>query len=283
MGLTSLFFIAEVTGGLLTGSLALLSDAVHTLTDVTALIIAWVAIRIGRRSADQLRTFGYHRFEILAATFNTLLLFIVAIYILYEAYERFFQPASIHSEGMLIVAIFGVIVNCISMGLLAYSKDHTLSMKSAYLEVLSDMLGSLGIIAGAILIKFTGFFWIDSIVAILIAIWVLPRSWVLLKEAMNVLLEGVPKGINLKQLETAVLAIEGVTDIHELHVWSIGSNKTCLTAHVVIDEKYDCDYVIPLIRALLISQFRICHSTLQHERKKCLDDLESCHFQNHKE
>lgn len=276
--LTSAFLVAEVVGGVLTGSLALISDAAHMLTDVTALAIALVAIKIGRRPADAVRTFGYYRFEILAAAFNTILLFFVAIYILYEAYQRLRYPPEIHSIGMLVIASIGLAVNLVSMKLLTTSNDKSLNLKSAYLEVWSDMLGSVGVIIGAILIRFTGWGWIDSIVAVLIGLWVLPRTWVLLKESINVLLEGVPEGIDLNKLKEAIKEVEGILDIHELHVWAITSDRVSLTAHIVVDEKYDCESVLPNLRKILASQFGILHTTLQHERTKCLDGEVICNF-----
>lgn len=276
--LTSTFLVAEVVGGLVTGSLALISDAAHMLTDVTALGIALVAIKIARRPADAIRTFGYYRFEILAAAFNTMLLFLVAIYILYEAYQRLSHPPEIYSMGMLVIASIGLVVNLVSIRLLTAGKDKSLNMKSAYLEVWSDMLGSIGVIIGALIIRFTGWAWVDSIIAVLIGLWVLPRTWVLLKESVNVLLEGVPEGIDLKKLKELSGKVEGVLDIHELHVWAITSDRISLTAHVVIEEKYDCESVLLNLRKLLISQFGISHTTLQHERKKCFEGDDSCNF-----
>ena len=276
--LTATFLIAEVVGGIITGSLALLSDAAHMLTDVTALGISLVAIWIGKRPSDASRTFGYYRFEILAATFNTILLFMVAIYILYEAYQRLNHPTDIHSIGMLVIASIGLVINLLSMRLLTIGKDKSLNIKSAYLEVWSDMLGSLGVIIGALIIRFFGWTWIDSVIAILIGLWVLPRTWILLKESINILLEGVPDGINLKKLESAMQKIEGILNIHELHVWAISSDKISLTAHIVIDPSYDCEQVLPELRKLLAEQFGISHTTLQHERKICLDEKSICHF-----
>lgn len=276
--LTTSFLIAEVIGGIMTGSLALISDAAHMLTDTAALAIALAAIRIGRRPTDSIRTFGYYRFEILAAAFNTILLFLVALYILYEAYQRLQHPPEIYSTGMLVVASIGLIVNLVSMRLLATSRDKGLNMKSAYLEVWSDMLGSVGVIVGALLIRFTGWVWIDSIIAILIGLWVLPRTWVLLKESINVLLEGVPQGIDLKTLEKSIRNIDGILDVHDLHVWAITSDKINLTAHVVIDENYDSEIVLAKLRKLLSSQFGILHTTLEYERKKCIEGEEFCNF-----
>ncbi len=276
--LTSVFLLAEIIGGLLTGSLALLSDAAHMFTDVTALAISLVAIKIGQRSTDLNRTFGYYRFEILAAVFNTILLFLVAMYIIYESYQRFEQPLQIHSVGMLIIASMGLVVNLIAMQLLTSEKHENLSIRSAYLEVWSDMLGSIGVILAAIIICFTDWKVVDSLIAILIGLWVLPRTYFLLKESMNILLEGVPKGIDLNKLKEAMCRAEGVLDIHELHVWAISSNKISLTAHVVIEHKYDCEAVIETLRSLLIKDFHIIHTTLQHERTPCLDASSACHF-----
>lgn len=276
--LTATFLIAEVAGGLITGSFALISDAAHMLTDVTALGIALVAIRIGRRPADAVRTFGYYRFEILAAAFNTILLFFVAMYILFEAYQRLQHPPEISSIGMLVIASIGLVVNLIAMKLLTIGKDKSLNMKSAYLEVWSDMLGSVGVIIGALIISFTGWAWVDSIIAVLIGLWVLPRTWVLLKESINVLLEGVPEGIDFKKLKILAGKVEGVLDIHELHVWAITSDRVSLTAHIVIDEKYECEAVLSSMRKILVSEFSISHTTLQHERKKCVDAISFCNF-----
>ncbi|MBA2654811.1 MAG: cation transporter [Gammaproteobacteria bacterium] len=274
--LTGLFMFAEIIGGVLTGSLALISDAAHMLTDVTALIIALMAIKIGRRPADASRTFGYYRFEILAAAFNTMMLFVVAIYILYEAYIRFSKPPEIHSQGMLIIATLGLIVNLISMKLLTAGKDKSLNIKGAYLEVWSDMLGSLGVILGAIIIQVSGWTFVDSIIAVLIGLWVLPRSWILLKESVNILLEGVPEGIDLPKLSAAICSIAGVLNIHELHVWGITSERISLTAHVVVNEKYDGAQVVQQMREMLATEFSITHTTLQYERKICMDEDNFC-------
>lgn len=233
--LTGSFLVAEVVGGILTGSLALISDAAHMLTDAVALAIALAAINIARRPTNDRLTYGYHRFEILAAAFNAFLLFGVAFYILYAAYERLNQPAEIQSVGMLVIAVLGLLVNLASMRLLAPAQGNSLNVKGAYLEVWSDMLGSLGVIVAAIVIRFTGWAWVDSLVAVLIGFWVLPRTWILLRESLHVLLEGVPKEIQLAELREALLGIPGVTGLHDLHVWSITSGKISLTSHLVYD------------------------------------------------
>lgn len=198
LGLTGSFMIAEVIGAWITGSLALLSDASHMFTDTAALAISLIALQIAKRPADQKRTFGYARLEILASTFNAVLLFTVAMYILYEAYQRFFMPAEIATGAMMWIAIAGLIINLISMRLLASASNESLNVK-AYLEVWSDMLGSLGVIIAALIIRFTGWTWVDTIVAVAIGLWVLPRTWQLLRESLGILMEGVPRGSTLRQ------------------------------------------------------------------------------------
>lgn len=230
--LTSTFLIVEVIAGLMTQSLALLSDAAHMFTDAAALAIALAAIKIAKRPADNKRTFGYQRFEILAALFNASMLFFVAMYILYEAYQRFTQPPEIQSVGMLIVASIGLMINLISMKILMSSAAESLNMKGAYLEVMSDALGSVGVIIGAIIIYYTHWYWVDTLIAIAIGFWVLPRTWMLLKQSINILLEGVPEEVDIEKLRTDLLALDGVESIHQLKVWAISSKNIHLSVHL---------------------------------------------------
>lgn len=281
LGLTTSFMATEVVAGFLTGSLALISDAAHMLTDAAALAIALAAVRVARRPADLLRTFGYYRFEILAAAFNALMLFAVAIYILMEAYARLRSPPEIQTTAMLLVAIIGLAVNFISMRLLASGKDSSLNLKGAYLEVWSDLLGSLGVIAGALLIRFTGWKWVDPIIAVAIGLWVLPRTWVLLKESLNILLEGVPKGIDVDALRTAIESVPGVVSVHDLHVWSLTSGKPSLTAHVVHDPVLAHDALLEPLKAMLARDHSIFHTTLQLEITPCEHTADGDNFVVH--
>lgn len=270
LGLTTLFLIAELAGGILTNSLALISDAAHMFTDTAALAISLAAIRIGKRPADRQRTFGYYRFEILAAAFNAILLFMVALYILFEAYRRLKHPPEIQSGVMLVIACVGLVVNLISMRLLSAGKDASLNMKGAYLEVWSDMLGSIGVIIGALIIQWTGASWVDSAIAVAIGLWVLPRTWTLLKASMHVLLEGVPEGVGIADVESAILAVPGVVSLHDLHIWAISSSKTSLTVHVVRNETgSDWQALLERVRTLLGDRFDIHHSTIQLEDVAC--------------
>lgn len=268
LGLTSTFLIIEVIGGLLTQSLALLSDAAHMFTDTAALAIALAAIQIAKRPADQKRTFGYHRFEILAAAFNALLLFAVAFYILYEAWQRISQPAEIQSSGMLVIAVIGLGINLLAMYLLVGGQKDSLNVKGAYLEVLSDALGSVGVIIGALIIMFTGWQWVDSIIAVAIGFWVLPRTWVLLRDSLNILLEGVPANVDLDKISTDLSQLEGVQGVHDLHVWALTSGKSSLTAHLVVPT-HDTQAVLAAARELLAHQHQLHHVTLQCEREPC--------------
>lgn len=260
--LTGTFLVAEVVGGILTRSLALISDAAHMLTDVAALAIALAAVRMTRRPRDLRRTFGYARFEVLAAAFNAQLLFVVALYILYEAWRRLREPPEIQSTGMLVVAGVGLLVNLASMRILQGARDESLNMKGAYLEVWSDTLGSLGVLAGALLIMWRGWTWVDPVVAVAIGLWVLPRTWVLLRDSLNVLLEGVPQGIRLQEIDAMLAGTPGVQAVRDLHVWSIGSNLPVLTAHVELTPDAAAGEVVPGLVTALRERFGISHATI---------------------
>ena len=277
LGLTSTFLIAEVIAGVLLNSLALLADAAHMFTDAAALGIALVAVRLARRPADARRTYGYHRFEILAAAFNALLLFAVAIYILYEAWQRFNSPAEVQPTGMMVVAALGLVINLISMRLLSKGKNRSLNLKGAYLEVWSDMLGSIGVIAAAVIIRYTGWAWVDTLVAVGIGIWVLPRTWILLKSAVNILLEGVPEDVDFKAVEQSLAAEPGVTGVHDLHIWSLTSGKHSLSSHIVFDrDVVEAGQMLAALRRMLSERFDMHHVTLQLEHMPC-EDAHSAH------
>jgi cobalt-zinc-cadmium efflux system protein len=281
-GLTATFFVVEVVGGILTNSLALLSDAAHMFTDVMALAIAITAIRLSRLPADRKRTFGYHRFEILAAALNAVLLFLVALYILYEAYQRWVEPPAIESLGMLVVAVAGLVVNLIGMRLLAGGAEANLNVKGAYLEVWADALGSVGVIIGALIVYFTGWTRADPLIAVLIALWVLPRAWMLFRQSVNVLLEGVPEGLDLPAIDGRLRAVSGVRDVHDLHIWAIGSGKASLTAHLILDSaQADVQRVLNDASDLLQREFGLTHTTLQAEFEHCDPDGNACALEAH--
>ena len=269
LGLTATFLLVEIAGAFLTNSLALLSDAAHMATDTLALMIALVAVRLSRRPPDAKRTYGYARLEALGALFNGGMLFVVAAYILWEAVQRFRQPQDVATVGMLGIAAFGLLINLISMRLLKAGSGESLNMKGAYLEVWSDMLGSVAVIAGALAIRLTGWKVIDPILAVLIGLWVLPRTWVLLREAVNVLLEGVPKGVDMAAVRGYLRGVPGVEDVHDLHVWALASSTPALTAHVVIADGADADALRAALCDGLHARFDIDHITLQMEVGHC--------------
>ena len=269
-GLTAGFLLVEVAGALWTNSLALLSDAAHMGTDVLALGISLFAVRMARRPADAKRTYGYARMEAIGALANGALLFLVAGYILWEAIGRFRTPQAVASTGMLLVAVLGLLVNLASMKLLQAGAGENLNVKGAYLEVWSDMLGSVGVILGALLIHFTGWRAVDPVVAVLIGLWVLPRTWLLLREAGQVLMQGVPSGIDLDAVRDAMQAQPGVRTVHDLHVWALGSREPILTAHLVLeDAMHDADAVRLAATRMLHARFGIDHATLQVEARDC--------------
>lgn len=271
LGLTTAFLIAELIGSFLFNSLALLSDAAHMFTDTAALAIALVAVKIGQRPADDARTFGYRRFEILAAAFNALLLFGVAGYVLWEGIGRFFEPSEVQSTGMLTIAAIGLVVNLFAMKLLAAGKDQSLNVKGAYLEVWADMLGSIGVIVGALIIMFTGWQWVDPLVAIGIGLWVLPRTWTLLQDTTHILLEGVPRGLQLAAVREAISRTPGVASAHDLHVWSMTSDDISASAHVELESGADAETVRLAVTSVLQEQFDIEHATIQVEVTPCAD------------
>ena len=269
LALTGGFTLVEAIAGWLTGSLALISDAAHMFTDSAALAVSLAATRFGRMPADSKRTFGYQRFEILAAAFNAALLFLVALYILYEAWHRLVEPAPIKATGMLVVAVLGFAVNLVAARLLHAGSASNLNMKSAYLEVLSDLAGSAGVIAAALVIQFTGHTWVDPLVAVAIGLWVVPRTWVLFKASVNILLEGVPDGLDLDEVRASILAVPGVCGVHDLHAWAVASHETSLSAHVVVQSVADSESALAGVARALEERFRIRHSTIQIESGGC--------------
>ncbi len=271
LALTTVFLLAELVGAFVFKSLALLSDAAHMFTDSAALAIALAAVKIGQRAPDDQRTFGYRRFEILAAAFNAILLFVVAGYILIEGIKRFFDPQPVESVGMLAIAALGLVVNLIAMRILAGGKDQSLNIKGAYLEVWADMLGSLGVTGAAIALYFTRWNWIDPVVAIAIGLWVLPRTWTLLRDTTHILLQGVPRGFDLKEVRAAISDVGGVEDVHDLHLWSVAGDDASLTVHVLVHANAEVEDVRLRVAAMIDERFGIHHATIQAESKPCED------------
>lgn len=267
LGLTLTYLIAEVIGGLWFNSLALLADAGHMLTDVMGLALALLAIWFAEKPATPERTYGYYRFEILAALTNAVILIGISLYILYEAYERFLNPPEVESAGMLIVAGIGLIINLFGMWILYGGSKESLNMKGAYFEVLSDMLTSIGVIIAGIIMLTTGWYYADPLISAGIGLFILPRTWALLKDAVAVLLEGTPSDVNIASVREKLSKIEGVAEIHDLHVWSLTSGVNALSVHAVLAEGAEHDDVLQRIHDSCTSAFKIAHVTAQTERE----------------
>ena len=265
------FFIVEAVAGVLTGSLALLSDAGHMLTDVIGIGMALAAIQLASRysmrddRADDGHTFGVYRLEILAAFVNALLLFAVAIWVVIEAVRRLFDEPEVIGVPMLIVATLGLVVNLVAFALLRQGSKESLNVEGAYLEVLADTVGSVGVIVAAVLIAAFGWTWADPVVAMLIGLWILPRTWQLGRRAVRVLLQAAPEHIDLSVLADDLAGIDGVCDVHDLHVWTLTSEMDAASAHLVVPTGSDHHAVLDQARDLLSASYGIDHGTFQVE------------------
>ena len=264
-GLTATYLMAEVIGGVWTGSLALLADAGHMLTDVGGLALSLIAIHFASRPASPQRTFGFYRAEILAALANTLVLVVVSLGVLWEAYERLRQPPHVSTGVMLGIATIGLLVNLVSFRVLRKGSDGSLNVKGAYLEVMSDLLASVGVIGAAVLMRSTGWFWIDPAVSAGIGLFILPRTFKLMWDAVSILLESTPAGIDLAEVRREILSVPGVDGLHELHVWAITSGMFSMTAHLVVKDIASSADVLDESKRRLNRWFDIDHVTLQIE------------------
>lgn len=267
--LTTVYLIAEVVGGLLTHSLALLADAGHMLTDVAGLGLALMAIQFAERPATPERTYGFYRVEILAALTNAVVLIGISVYILYEAYQRFRNPPEVQSGAMLAVAAVGLVVNIIGIYLLRAASEESLNMKGAYFEVMSDMLTSIGVIVAALVMLTTGWYYADPLISAGIGLFILPRTWLLLRDAVGVLLEGTPTEVNLATLRQAIRSVTGVAEVHDLHVWSLTSGVNAMSVHAVLADHALHDEVLAAVQKKVTSDFKIAHATVQVECQGC--------------
>jgi cobalt-zinc-cadmium efflux system protein len=265
LAISCVYFFAEVIGGFLTNSLALLSDAGHMLSDIAALALSLFAFRIARRPATVISTYGYHRVEILAALFNGLTLWLMVGVIFTAAYNRFFNPPQVESHGMIIVASLGLLVNIIAGAVLYDSHHHNLNLRGAFLHIVSDALGSVGAIAAGLVMLFTGWYVADPLISVLIGLLILHSSWSLVKESLSVLMQAVPKGIRLEDVQRALEEVEGVSKVHDLHVWAVTSDIFTLSAHAVVENGGDFHQVLNGIEDTLKERFRIEHTTIQLE------------------
>lgn len=264
-GLTFLSMIAEIVGGITTGSLALLSDAAHMGTDVVGLGMALAAIHLASRPAPSHRTYGTYRLEVLAALANSVLLFGVAGYVLYEAYQRLREPSDVLGLPMLVVAVIGLVVNLVSFRLLTAGSKESLNVKGAFLEVLSDLLGSVGVIVAAIVVATTEWRYADPIIGAAIGLFILPRTWKLCAHAVRILIEAAPPGIDVEAMRARLAALPGVAGIHDLHIWTLTSGMDAASGHVVVADGADNHAVLDRVSTVLADDYHVAHSTIQCE------------------
>ena len=267
--LTLVVLLAEVAGSFVTGSLALLADAGHMATDAAGIAMALIAIHFANRPATARRTFGYARAEILAAVANAVLLFGVGAYITYEAVLRLLSPPEVAGGATVVFGLVGLVVNAVSLALLMRGSKESLNVRGAFLEVMSDALGSLAVIVAAGVIMLTGFRQADPLASLLIAAMIVPRTWRLLREAVDVLLEAAPRGVDLAQVRAHILDLPGVESLHDLHVWTITSGLDVLSVHVVVDEQTLSERgygkVLHDLQGCLGDHFAVEHCTFQLE------------------
>jgi cobalt-zinc-cadmium efflux system protein len=258
-------FALQLAGGLASGSLALIADAGHNFTDVAGVGLALLAIRVAARPATRGRTFGYLRLEILAAVVNAVFLFGIAAIVLIEAVRRWSDPPQVASGLMLAIALVGLVANAASLYLLRDAQHASLNMRGAYLEVMGDLAGSVAVLVAAIVIAATGWQQADPLASILIALLILPRTWALLRDAVDVLLEATPKGVDLDHIRRHILDVAGVAGVHDLHAWTITSGMNVVSAHVVLGPGADPPAVLDELCSCLAGDFDIEHSTFQLE------------------
>ncbi len=261
--LTAAFTVAEVVGGLITGSLALLADAGHMLSDALSLGVALFAVWLAGRPSSPNRSFGYKRAEILAALFNGATLVAISVWIFIEAYHRFREPPEILGGWMLVVAAVGLVVNVAGAAILSRSGGESLNLQGALRHVVADILGSVGAIAAALVILTTGWYYADPIISTLIGLLVLGSSWKLLRDSTNVLLEGTPRGIDADEVGRSMAASEGVQEVHDLHIWTITSGFPALAAHILVGRNENCHTRRRDLEELLAREYGIEHTTLQ--------------------
>ena len=272
MWLTGGFMVAEVVGGLISGSLALIADAGHMATDTAALGLAWLAFRLSQRPADTSRSYGYHRGEVLAAFVNGIAMLALVLWILVEAVQRMFAPVEILGGIMLWIAVGGLLVNCVAFWLLHGGSKENLNIQGAAVHVLGDLLGSVAAIIAAGVIIWTGWTPIDPLLSIAVALLVLRSAWFIARQSAHILMEGAPPGLEPAQIKSDLLGnIDGLEDVHHVHTWSLNQERPLVTLHARIQEDADADALLKAINARLMEKFKVDHATVQIEKGVCTD------------
>jgi len=258
--------VVQIVGGLISNSLSLLSDAIHNLGDSSAIFIAFLAGKASRKKPDERRTFGYKRVEILAALLNAIVLISICIFLFYEAYKRFMQPEPIQGKLMMIVAVFGLLANLVSVLVLEKDKDHSLNVKAAYMHLLGDTLSSVAVIIGGVAIWLFNIYWIDPIITVLVGIYIVWHTWEIVQQTIDILMQSAPEGINLQELKVKVENVEGIENIHHVHVWKLDDTQIHLEAHVNLVHDVTMTEMMAIqndVENVLKNDFGIGHVTLQ--------------------
>jgi cobalt-zinc-cadmium efflux system protein len=275
--LTACFIVVEAASGFYTGSLALISDAAHMLTDVFALSLAYFALWFSVKPPTLSKTYGFYRAEILAAFINGILLFVISVGIIVEAYQRFRVPHEVKSLEMTIVAIVGLMLNVGSAYILSRYKSTNLNIKGALYHIISDALGSAGAVAAGVVMLLTGWYYADTIISVLVSILILRSAWIILMESVHILLEGTPRGMDLKVIQNAICSHQGVLGVHDLHAWTLTQGFEALSAHLVVEDMHKSEKLISDIKEQLSAKFHITHVTLQLETKECEVMHDTCY------
>jgi cobalt-zinc-cadmium efflux system protein len=274
--LTGGFMIAEAIGGLIAGSLALVADAGHMLADTASLWFAWLALRMARRPSDWTRTYGFHRFQVLAAFTNGLSLFFIAIVICWEAMRRFYEPVEVLAGPMLVIAGLGLLVNIVAFLALHGAERENLNVKGAMLHVVGDLLGSVGAITAALIILWTGWTPIDPILSVLVTLLILRSAWFLVRESGHILLEAAPRGLDVEAMRNdLVTGVPGVEDVHHVHAWSLTQERPMVTLHARIADMSNAHEISMAIRQRLRERHGITHATIEIEDHRCADAMGS--------
>ncbi|ACV25886.1 cation diffusion facilitator family transporter [Kangiella koreensis] len=276
LSLTGTFMVVEVIGGIVSGSLALLADAGHMLTDTAALLLAYSALYFASKPADNKRTFGYGRLQVLAAYTNGVFLVLLTGWIVWEAIHRFIEPNPIQSASMFTVAVIGLIVNLLVFKILHSAGESNINIRSALLHVLGDLLGSVGAIIAAITIWIWGLLWVDPLLSIFVAVLILRSAYYVIKDASHILLEGIPIDISMNNIRSDLMSIKGVEDIHHMHAWSLSEDEPMMTFHALVDSAMDSDYLLEEMLLLLKKRHGVGHATIQIEVNNCQLGEEGC-------
>ena len=272
--------IVQIIGGVLAGSMALISDALHNFGDFTATLISYIALRIGEKPATPRLTFGYKRIEVMAAVVNVALLTMACLYIAYEGWKRFTNPQPIQGGLVIIFALIGFVANMIAVLILHKGAKENLNLRSVFLHMLTDALTSVGVVVVGVIWLFAPLYWLDGVVSWIIVALILYGAWDILKNAFQILMDATPPGMDITTIQREILRIEGIEDVHHIHVWNMSSERIALAAHVIVPDQMlsSVDDLAATVREMLFSRFNIDHPILQFETRKDTDILTLCHM-----